>query len=89
MKKKDKFWIHNTNKQREQVTHDREGNITIVDRIKDMIKVSLTFKAPYVVVFCLLNCSIFKVKGLQVSPTELEEVLVKVCCQYMSCPYIT
>jgi len=38
------------------VTHDREGNITIVDRIKDMIKV----------------------KGLQVSPTELEEVLVKV-----------
>ena len=53
MKKKDKFWIHNTNKQREQVTHDREGNITIVDRIKDMIKVSPTFKAPYVIVFCL------------------------------------
>ena len=77
------------NKQREQVTHDREGNITIVDRIKDMIKVSLTFKAPFVVVFCLLNCFIFKVKGLQVSPTELEEVLVKVGCQYMSCPYIT
>ena len=47
------------NKQREQVSHDREGNITIVDRIKDMIKVSLTFKAPYIVVFCLLNCSIF------------------------------
>merc|ERR1719458_1360038 len=38
------------------VTHDKEGNITIVDRIKDMIKV----------------------KGLQVSPTELEEVLAKV-----------
>jgi len=38
------------------VTHDTEGNITIVDRIKDMIKV----------------------KGLQVSPTELEEVLAKV-----------
>ena len=69
------------NKQREQVTHDREGNITIVDRIKDMIKVSPTSKVPYVVVFCLLNCSIFEVKGLQVSPTELEEVLVKVCCQ--------
>ena len=68
------------NKQREQVTHDREGNITIVDRIKDMIKVSPTPKAS-VVVLCLLNCSIFKVKGLQVSPTELEEVLVKVCCQ--------
>ena len=81
MERKDKFWIHDMNKQREQVTHDREGNITIVDRIKDMIKVSLTFKAPYVVVFCLLNCSIFKVKGLQVSPTELEEVLVKECCQ--------
>ena len=68
------------NKQLEQVTHDKEGNITIVDRIKDMIKVCLTFKAPYVVVFLILNCSIFKVKGLQVSPTELEEVLVKVCC---------
>ena len=65
------------NKQREQVTHDREGNITIVDRIKDMIKVSL--KAPYVIVFYILSCFIFKVKGLQVSPTELEEVLVKVC----------
>ena len=68
------------NKQLEQVTHDKEGNITIVDRIKDMIKVCPTFKAPSVVVFFLLNCSIFKVKGLQVSPTELEEVLVKVCC---------
>ena len=69
------------NKQREQVTHDREGNITIVDRIKDMIKVSLTFKAPKSLRVLSIELFIFKVKGLQVSPTELEEVLVKVCCQ--------
>ena len=52
------------------MTHDKEGNITIVDRIKDMIKVRnfLTGWGIFLV----------QVKGLQVSPTELEEVLAKV-----------
>ena len=54
------------------MTHDKEGNITIVDRIKDMIKVRnfLTGWGIFLV----------QVKGLQVSPTELEEVLAKVDC---------
>ena len=52
------------------MTHDKEGNITIVDRIKDMIKVR-NFLAGW-------GIFLVQVKGLQVSPTELEEVLAKV-----------
>ena len=58
--------------QNEKVTHDKEGNITIVDRIKDMIKVR-NFVTGW-------GIFLVQVKGLQVSPTELEEVLAKVDC---------
>ena len=50
------------------VTYDEEQYLTIVDRIKDMIKVT----------FCLVTSLLFQVKGLQVSPTEVEEVVAQV-----------
>ena len=58
--------------QHEKVTHDKDGNITIVDRIKDMIKVRNFLTGWGILIFLV------QVKGLQVSPTELEEVLAKV-----------
>ena len=37
--------------QHEKVTHDKDGNITIVDRIKDMIKVR-NFLTGWGIFFC-------------------------------------